>query len=155
MTESADPGQYWLVGGVAAELAICLRASSGPIRALLLVAALFAPWLTIAACCLLALALPHDRRRRPGWSNIGGLLRVGAFLSVGWFTVNWVQLDGGVFNQAPAFWIPVAGTALLALVVALCFLAARPPRGWGGGLGLHARRRRERSGLHSRSRPGV
>ncbi len=111
--------ESWLVGGVAAELATRLHAHSGFIRLLFVVAGYVNLWPAVVIYCLLALLLAHDGRRLPGWSNLVGLLRTGGFLLLGMAGGQWLQLNGGVFNEAPAVWIPVAGTVALTLAVAL------------------------------------
>lgn len=111
--------ERWLVGGVATELALRLQASCGFIRVLFAIAGYLDFWAVLGIYGVLALLLPHGGRRRPDWSNLVGLLRIGTLLGVAEFSFRWVSFNNGVFDQPPAVWIPVAGTALLAWLVVL------------------------------------
>jgi phage shock protein PspC (stress-responsive transcriptional regulator) len=117
-TPSPEPDGHWVLAGVAAELAGRLRASAAFIRLLLFIAGYVHIWLVLGIYSALAVVLPRDGRRYPGWVNLAALLRVFALLGVVEIPFRF-DFSNGVFNQSPAVWIPVAGTSLLAWLVIL------------------------------------
>ena len=110
----------WVVGGVAAELAVRLRASVGLIRALMLLALFLQP-ATWVAYAVAALLLPRGGRRLPSWSGLLALGRLGLLavlpqaLSAGGLSLD--ELGG------PGRWIPLAG---LVAAGGLVLLASAP-----------------------------
>src|SRR5262249_11457924 len=70
-------GDRWVFGGVAAELARHLRASTAFVRSLLFVALFFDPGALLLGYGVACVVIPHGDRRAPGWSNAVALGRYG------------------------------------------------------------------------------
>ena len=110
----------WIAGGLAAELAVRLRASVELIR-LLLVVAFFLQPATWTAYAIAAVLIPRGGRRLPSWSGLVATGRVGLLvllpqaLSAGGLSVD---EPGG-----PGNWIPLGA---LAAAGALVLLASAP-----------------------------
>ena len=108
----------WVVAGVAAELAVRLRASVGFIRVMLLVVGWAWFWPVLGVYASVALLLPRAGDRRLGWRNAVAVARIGAWLAVLSPLFGELSLDGsGLFGQGPSVWVPVGGAFLVGLAV--------------------------------------
>jgi len=113
-----DRDVYWVVSGVAGELARRLRASATFIRVVVILAGVALGWPVIAAYAAAALLLPQGGRPLAGWRNLVALSRLG-FLILMIVSLQGLSLDKyGVFGQGPAVWVPF-GAVLLAGAIAL------------------------------------
>jgi phage shock protein PspC (stress-responsive transcriptional regulator) len=108
--------ERWVVGGVAAELATRLRASSSFIRVLLFVAMWLQPAGILVAYGAAALLLPRGGARVPQWSGLVACTRFGAVLVlIALPAAGGLTLDE-FFSSGPATWIPLGGVTAAALI---------------------------------------
>lgn len=117
----------WVVAGVASELAARLHANPTFIRLLIAIAAVIQLWPVCALYGAAALVLPHEGGRRPGWSNLTGVLSLLSLVGVAAIGLGQVGLHSGFFNQPPPLWIAEGGAELLLWLAVLD--ARRPAHG--------------------------
>jgi hypothetical protein len=111
-----------VLGGACAEIAWRLNAPVGFLRGIVLVACGLSSRLVFVYVAT-GLLIPHAERRRPGWENVVGALRVGLLFGVLYAVSSGGILGSPLVDQSPAVWITQGGL-LLATIVAL--LAAPP-----------------------------
>jgi phage shock protein PspC (stress-responsive transcriptional regulator) len=111
------PREWWVIGGVAAEVGERLAVPVGFIRVLLLLGS-FAQGDVILAYALAALLLPRAGARRPSAANVIAVARVGIAFCLGWGLVGGGLSLGqpGLFDQGPAVWITQCGVCLAGLL---------------------------------------
>lgn len=112
-------GEWWLLGGVAADLSERLAVPVGFIRTLLVLTS-FAQgdvWIAYVAASLL---LPRGGRRRPDATNLIAVTRVAIALGLTWVLVGGgLSPTQGLFDQGPSYWITQCGVCLIGLLALL------------------------------------